>query len=47
MEAVPNLFLVDPKAAIVESYTELFETLGKFFGNCVRTLGYFAFCDVN
>jgi hypothetical protein len=47
MEAVPNLFLVDPKAAIVEAYPELLETLMKFFGNCPRALHFFSFHDVN
>lgn len=47
MDAIPNLFLVDPKAAIVESYTEILETLGKFFGNCSRALHFFSFYDFN
>jgi len=47
MEAVPNLYLVDPKAAIVESYTELIETLGKLFGNSARSNHFFAFFDIN
>lgn len=47
MDAAPNLFLVDPKAAIVESYTEILETLGKFFGNCPRALHFFSFYDTN
>jgi hypothetical protein len=47
MEAVPNLYLVDPKAAIVESHTELLETLGKLFGNCTRANHFFAFYDTN
>lgn len=47
MEAVPLLFLVDPKAAIVESYTELMETLGKLFGTCMRALCFFMLYDCN
>lgn len=47
MEALPNLFLVDPKAAIVESSPELMETLGKLFGNCMRALHFFSFYDIN
>jgi hypothetical protein len=47
MEAVQNLFLVDPKAAILEAYAEIIETLGKLFGNCGRALHFFNFYDVN
>lgn len=47
MELVPNLFLVDPKAAILEVYPEFMETLGKMFGNCGRALHFFNFYDTN
>jgi len=47
MEAVPLLFLVDPKAAIIESSHELMETLGKLFGTCMRALSFFMLYDVN
>ena len=47
LEKVPNLFLVDPIAAIVKSYPELMETLAKLFGCCLRSMRFFSFYDVN
>jgi len=47
LEKVPNLFLVDPLAAIVKSCPELMETLSKLFGCCLRALKFFSFYDVN
>lgn len=45
MEAINLIFLVDPKAAIVEAAPEVMETLGKLFGTCVRGMRYFSFYD--
>lgn len=47
MEAVPLIYLIDPKAAIVEAAPELMETLGKLFGTCMRGLRFFSFHDRN
>ena len=47
LEKVPQLFLVDPHAAIVKSYPELMETLQKLFGGCLRALRYFVFYDID
>ena len=47
MEQVHMLYLVDPKAAIVEAAPELMETLGKLFGTCMRGLRFFSFYDCN
>lgn len=47
MEQVHMLYLVDPKAAIVEAAPELMETLGKLFGTCMRGLHFFSFYDRN
>jgi hypothetical protein len=47
MEAVNLMFLVDPKAAIIEAAPELMETLGKIFGTCARGLRFFNFYDSN
>jgi hypothetical protein len=41
LNLVPNLFLVDSQAAIVECYYELMETLSKLFGNCFRTVRFY------
>lgn len=45
VEALPMLFLIDPNAAILETSTELMETLGKLFGTCMRGLRFFSFYD--
>lgn len=47
MDVLPNLFFVDPRAAIVEAGYELMDTLGKLFGTCMRGLRFFSFYDVN
>ena len=47
MELLPNLFLIDPKAAIVEASYEMMETLGKLFGTCMRGLRFYSFYDIN
>ena len=47
LEKVPQLFLVDPLAAVVKAYPELMETLQKLFGGCPRSLRFFAFYDID
>lgn len=47
IELLPTLFLIDPKAAIVEASYEMMETLGKLFGTCIRGLKFYSFYDIN
>lgn len=44
---VPNLFIVDPAAAIASMYPEIFETLKRLFGADARAMKHYLLKDFN